>query len=367
MLDSLNATFEGLDFEMNGSTLTVSLEDAQFEFDLEDQEMIGTLRSFEGFEADLAQLDRFQTTLENAGISTDLIYMMNHDGALNRVFGFTIPEVTNENGEAVAQMCMEGFGNTMTRAWDAIVQFFKNLIMRIKAWFGKIISFRNSIEKKLTDILSDIKARYKEDLRPNWVNEKISGYKYDNFKSKTELIKNTIASITDIKFSSTNLTLTPYKLNEFCAVVLRKKFESKTSGKDERNIKSVSLTPITSTREDPKYATSTDTISNMGYKLESKGNNGTLISALEAALDNVKTARDLDKFAADAQRGINDAMSSAKRDISKGGVDTEAYRTARAQASQFSMLVTISTAVYREACKDGRFAIKLGKMVPVSR
>ena len=128
--------------------------------------MNASLAQCTGLMVSIDEASKLQSTIAVHGVTEGLMAMVNSDGSLNRLLKTTIPEITAANSKQVAEMCVEGLGDKVKRAWGAVVEFFKKLWAKIVEFFKKLwdrnyamISKLKAIKEKLPKIKADEMAK----------------------------------------------------------------------------------------------------------------------------------------------------------------------------------------------------------------
>jgi len=357
MLEELNAALEGAGVivSVEDSVLDIELYDAHIEFNFEDESLSTLISSQEKMERDLAQLDRFQAVLEEKQLSASLINYFNADHELDKLIGAVVPELTQENLEAVTTMCLEGVSNTAKRVWDAIVRFFQNLIIRVKAWFKRVIPFRKGLEAKLK---ATVEEAAKADTAGNkdWADKEINALKKADFDDKLTAVSDAIAALKGVgdKLSDAEINA----LNKFAGKVLGKTISGKHAGEGARA--TVKYSFVADKNAKPA-APASGKISELGY------NEAAIKSALKGTAGVVGNLKDLEGLEGKLIKGSNDAIATAKKGIARGEADTADYRAARADAARLGVYTTLITAVYREGIALGNQALRLGRALPKAK
>ena len=344
MFENVNAALENLQFA--DGEIQINLESAAFEFNLEDNELVGLLSNYESFERDLESLEDLQAVLEKTDATEGLMAFINKDNNLAQALGISIPEVTTENAHVITQATLEGIGNTIARTWNAIIAFFKNLIIRIKAWFIKVISFRGSLEKKLVQCktkLADVK-----NLSSKFGEKDYTGYSNTNF----------VAIVTDLNaFIDVFGRIDPAEGTTLLTGAARASALNTVFGKEIKAATDEKGTKLVAAKNSKQIQTQSGTLAKLGWT------DKTIAAAVDSALDTVKKAKKLEGMEGKISKEANDAIANARKNIGTGKENSEEYKKARKEARNVGCSTQLVTMTYRKVIEMGRAALALGNKV----
>lgn len=353
MFDNVNAALEEAHIELDDTQLNAVFEEASFEFSLEDEEMVTMLSAQEGLERDLEQLDRIEAVLESEPCTEGLMKYINTDGQLAATIGVEIPVVTTENAAAVSQACLEGIKNTMVRIWEAIKRFFAGLIIRVKAWFKRVLAFRGALEKKLTAAKNTM-LQNGAPKDEKWREKEVNTYKADVFK---QLLNWTSEAASKMAAENPERgAVVDDKVKEFVKNVMGREFKSTDAGK-------VSFKDLeaSAAKELNARTRRSGSLKELGYDYK------TISDYVEAALNLVSgPLKKMEGIEAKLVKAADKNVKNAEQAMRDAGAqkDTKDVVEARKAAKDLSGLTTVTTAVYRKGIELGNAALSLANKVP---
>ena len=343
MFDNVNAALEEAHIELDDTQLNAVFEEASFEFSLEDEEMVTMLSAQEGLERDLEQLDRIEAVLESEPCTEGLMKYINTDGQLAATIGVEIPVVTTENAAAVSQACLEGIKNTMVRIWEAIKRFFAGLIIRVKAWFKRVISFRGALEKKLLQAKNHFPGVPKDD---KWLDKEINGYKAADLAALLKVVREAASAAAKKDASDFD----PNGLVSFANVAM---------GRDLKVVNGVAT--LKPGKKGAAYTKRSSSLKDLGYTYAKIGSFLADVTSLVG--DELKKMEGIEsKLVAAADKNVKNAEQAMKDAGAKK--DTKDVTEARKAAKDLGAYTTLTTAVYRKGIELGNIALSLANKVP---
>lgn len=102
---------------------------------------------------EIEALEHYAASIKKHGLTPQGLELMNYKGSLEAFSGRMMPAVegldaVGRNHEA-AQVALEGIKDSLKKAWDAVVAFFKNIWEKVKAFFAKIKSYLTKWESSV--------------------------------------------------------------------------------------------------------------------------------------------------------------------------------------------------------------------------
>lgn len=274
-------------------------------------------------------LEALQSTVENAGVSEDILKFANSDEQICTLLEIDeLPEVTERNKDQLAENLTAACEAEKNGVWESIKKFFQKIWETIKGLVQKAMDFVTSMEKKLKKESERIKGLSPKDEAFENTVKVIRSVKV-KFKDYETTIEGSWSEI----MNSTSETLT--KINDILGDMLKK-------GLGEVDTKDL---------DDTKFeASEKQDISVKEAGIANKDELLTTIGEAQKLYDLIKNVKRLNKAFGSA---LKDLEKSMKKDGSKEKAN-EAKKAGKAAMKGIKGMVSISMKILKDTLSLSR-------------
>lgn len=165
------------------------------------KEVVEGFKKLDSFFEIIANLKHVQNNIKRFGVTKELIHLINKDRNFSDSTGITLPyyesddeaDDINEDDIPAEEVVMEGFGDAMKKAKDAVVKFFKWIWEKLKAFGTAIADFFRNYKKKITGA----KEKLKKGVDTDKIKEKKA--KVMSFKEMEDRLKALNSAVNAVK------------------------------------------------------------------------------------------------------------------------------------------------------------------------
>ena len=142
------------------------------------------------------------------GVTKQMLHLVNANGQLSSAIGLTLPHYeSDDEAEDItmddvpeAEVVVEGLGEAVTKAMDAIKKFFKTMWEKIKVFFKNIFVLSSRLKKNITALKSRLSGKVDEE---KFKDMKATAISFKDFEEALTVID---VAITAIDAGSKNIS-----------------------------------------------------------------------------------------------------------------------------------------------------------------